>query len=262
MPKSEKQGKGGKRKLDSPQHKVGNTNSPAVAPAEEEVPIEEVLAAEEPCSQVEEPKSELDMAQEQVCELQQQVEKLQVELASQKEKILYLQAEFDNAEKRRMKSLESERNRMRANIISAFLPLVDSFLPAVQKYEEGAFTDITQLGEGLKSLKYQLDTILLGFNAVPINEVNVPFDYNLHEVVMTQEREDLDDHTVLDIVHLGWKIGPNVIRPAKVVVSRLPAPPPVEADGENAPAESPTEEAPEESQGVPESQQDRDSYFR
>ena len=132
---------------------------------------------------------------------------------------------------------------MRASIISSFLPLVDSFLPAVQKVDEGTYTDITQLGEGIKSLKQQLDAILRGFNVVPIDEINVPFDYNLHDVVQTQERDDIDDHTVLNIIHVGWKIGADVIRPAKVVVSRLPVSLPVESGGEAVETERPLENA-------------------
>ncbi len=171
------------------------------------------------------PKTELELAREEVIALKNQLKTLTDEANESKEKYLYLQAEFDNAEKRRAKVWEGQRKRMQADVIFAFLPLVDSFIPAIKKAEEGAYKDVKQLGEGLKSLKQQLDTILKGLNVTPIDQVNVPFDYNFHEVTISQEKSDVPDETVLSIVQVGWKLGSDVIRPAKVVVSKKPVPP-------------------------------------
>jgi len=168
------------------------------------------------------PKSELELAREEAINLRNQVKKITDELQEWKEKYVYLQAEFDNAEKRRAKAMDSYKKRMQADIIFAFLPLVDSFIPAIKKVDEGAYKDVKSLGEGLKTLKQQLDNILKGLNVTPIDQVNIPFDYNLHEVTVSQERPDLPDETVLSIVQVGWKLGNDVIRPAKVVVSKKP----------------------------------------
>ncbi len=171
------------------------------------------------------PKTEMELAREEVAALKTQMKKITEELQEWKDKHLYLQAEFDNAEKRRARAMDGQRKRMQADLIFAFLPLVDSFIPAVKKADEGAYKDVKQLGEGLKTLKQQLDSILKGLNVTPIDQVNVPFDYNMHEVTLSQERPDVADDTVLTIVQVGWKLGSDVIRPAKVVVSKKPAPP-------------------------------------
>ncbi len=170
------------------------------------------------------PKSELELAKEEVAALKNQLKKVTDEMNEWKNKHLYLQAEFDNADKRRAKAMDAQRKRMQADLIFSFLPLVDSFIPAVKKADEGAYKDVKQLGEGLKSLKQQLDSILKGLNVTPIDQINVPFDYNLHEVTLSQERPDLPEDTVLAIVQVGWKLGIDVIRPAKVIVSKKPAP--------------------------------------
>ncbi len=171
------------------------------------------------------PKTELDLAKDEIATLKAQLKKLSDECQDWQEKHLYLQAEFDNAEKRRAKIMEGQRKRMQADIVFAFLPLVDSFLPAIKKADEGAYKDVKALGEGLKSLKQQLDGILKGLGVTAIDQVNVPFDYNLHEVTISQDRADVPDETVLSIVQVGWKLGVDVIRPAKVIVSKKPAPP-------------------------------------
>ncbi len=171
------------------------------------------------------PKTELELAREEVAALKAQLKKTTEELQEWKDKHLYLQAEFDNADKRRAKIMDGQRKRMQADMVFAFLPLVDSLTPAVRKIDEGAYKDVKTLGEGLRSIKQQLDNILKGLNVTPIDQVNIPFDYNLHEVTISQERPDLPDETVLSIVQVGWKLGSDVIRPAKVVVSKKPCPP-------------------------------------
>jgi molecular chaperone GrpE len=164
--------------------------------------------------------TELEVARDEIASLKDNLKTATQEIEDWKEKYFYLQAEFDNAEKRRARSNESQRKRMQAEIIFAFLPLVDSFLPAVKKVEEGGYKDVRQLGEGLKSLKLQLDSILKGLNAVPIDQTYVPLDTNLHEVTLSQEVPNLPEDTVIDIVQVGWKLGSDVIRPAKVIVSK------------------------------------------
>ncbi len=155
--------------------------------------------------------------------MEDNLKKATQEIENWKEKYAYLQAEFDNTEKRRARSNEGQRKRIQADTILTFLPLVDSLLPAVKKVEEGAYKDVKQLGEGFKSIKQQLDSILKGLNAVPIDQTYVPLDTNLHEVTLSQEAPDLPEDTVISIVQVGWKLGSDVIRPAKVIVSKKPA---------------------------------------
>ncbi|OLS13164.1 MAG: GrpE protein HSP-70 cofactor [Promethearchaeota archaeon CR_4] len=186
--------------------------------------VPEKPAAESKPKTASKPKTELEIARDEIASLKDQLKNASDEVCEWKDKHIYLQAEFDNAEKRRAKVWEGQRKRMQADVVFAFLPLVDSFIPAVKKANEGAYKDVKQLAEGLKTLKQQLDSILKGLNVIPIDIVNVPFDYNLHEVLQSQVRDDVPDETVLEVVQVGWKLGTDVIRPAKVVVSKKSGP--------------------------------------
>ncbi|OLS13175.1 MAG: GrpE protein HSP-70 cofactor [Promethearchaeota archaeon CR_4] len=177
------------------------------------------------------PKTELEVAWDEIASLKDNLGKATQEIEDWKEKYFYLQAEFDNAEKRRARSDENKWKRIKADIILAFLPLVDLFLPAVKKVEEGAYKDVRQLGEGLKSLKQQLNSILKGLNVISIDQTYVPLDYNLHEVTLSQAAPGLPEDTVIDIVQVGWKLGSDVIQPAKVIVSKKLSPPPLPESG-------------------------------
>ena len=52
-----------------------------------------------------------------------------------------------------------------------------------------------------------------------INEINVPFDPNLHQSIGSVSTDDQSkDHTIEKIIQVGYKIGERVIRPARVSV--------------------------------------------
>ena len=45
------------------------------------------------------------------------------------------------------------------------------------------------------------------------------FDPTVHEAISTREVDGAEPGTVVDVVEKGYKLGDNVIRPARVIVS-------------------------------------------
>jgi pyruvate dehydrogenase E2 component (dihydrolipoamide acetyltransferase) len=62
----------------------------------------------------------------------------------------------------------------------------------------------------------------------------------LHEALSTLDRDDLPNNSIIEIIQDGWKIDKDVLRFAKVIVSREPPPPKPEPEPEPEP-ESKTE---------------------
>ena len=56
-----------------------------------------------------------------------------------------------------------------------------------------------------------------GVTAIPAK--GLPFDPSVHEAVMEQEQPDITLHTVLEEVQRGYRLGDQLLRPAKVIVS-------------------------------------------
>ena len=63
---------------------------------------------------------------------------------------------------------------------------------------------------------------MLRRNGLSEVDTGVPFDPFLHEVLMREQREDMDDGTILEVFQKGYMVGPKVIRTAKVRVSTRP----------------------------------------
>lgn len=155
----------------------------------------------------------------------EQLLKYQTESDDWKNKYMRLQAEFENAQKRWNKNRQNLRIEYTASALKTFLPLYDSFKKALESSDENQVI--------LKGFFDQFINILKYHKAIPIEvKINDTFDYNYHEALSSVERDDLPNNTIINIIQDGWKLDKEVIRYAKVIVSRVPPPPEPEPEPE------------------------------
>ncbi len=159
-----------------------------------------------------------------LAELKEKVEKLQKENTDSKNKFMHLQAEFENAQKRWDKSRQNLRIEYTASVLKNFLPLYDSFKKALDSANE------TEKNV-LNSFYNQFMNIFKSYGAEPIEvKVNDQFNYIEHEALTTVEKEDIKENSILEVVQDGFKYGKEVLRYAKVIISRKPKLPEPEAE--------------------------------
>ncbi|MFX0042803.1 MAG: nucleotide exchange factor GrpE [Candidatus Hodarchaeota archaeon] len=154
--------------------------------------------------------------------LKENVEKLQKENVDSKNKYMKLQADFENAQKRWDKNRQNLRIEYTASVLRNFLPLYDSFKKAIgsDKANETEKNILTGFFN-------QFINIYKSYGAEPIQvKENDIFDYNIHEALSTIEKEDTPENSIVEIVQDGFKYGKEVIRYAKVIISRKPKPEP------------------------------------
>ena len=155
----------------------------------------------------------------------EQLLKYQTESDDWKNKYTRLQAEFENAQKRWNRNRQNLRIEYTASALKTFLPLYDSFKKALENSDENQVI--------LKGFFDQFINILKYHKAIPIDvKTNDTFDYNYHEALSSIERDDLPNNTIINIIQDGWKLDKEVIRYAKVIVSRVPPPPEPEPEPE------------------------------
>lgn len=155
----------------------------------------------------------------------EQLLKYQTESDDWKNKYTRLQAEFENAQKRWNRNRQNLRIEYTASALKTFLPLYDSFKKALENSDENQVI--------LKGFFDQFINILKYHKVIPIDvKTNDTFDYNYHEALSSIERDDLPNNTIINIIQDGWKLDKEVIRYAKVIVSRVPPPPEPEPEPE------------------------------
>ncbi|MFW9929754.1 MAG: nucleotide exchange factor GrpE [Candidatus Thorarchaeota archaeon] len=153
------------------------------------------------------------------------LKKAKEEAESWKNKYTRLQAEFENAQKRWDKTRKNLRLEYTASVLKGFLPLYDSFKKALSDDEENL--------KVLKGFYDQYMNILKSHKAQPMDvKENEQFDYSSQEALTSIEKADIPKNTILEVVQDGWKLENEVLRYAKVIISKEPKPPEPEPEPE------------------------------
>jgi molecular chaperone GrpE len=126
-------------------------------------------------------------------------------------------ADLDNFRRRLGEQNNSERHRLKKEILSSLLPLADNFqamtdhVPA--EFERNAWTD------GVRHVARQLDQLLADLGVTPIEALNKPFDPVRHDAVSSVKQPDAATGQVIEVIQPGYIFHGEVIRPAKVKVA-------------------------------------------
>jgi molecular chaperone GrpE len=124
------------------------------------------------------------------------------------------QAELENLRKRAARDVAQAGGRAKANLVRELLPVVDNLERALAT----ANPEEDHLAEGVRLVHVELVNTLERNGIRSFDPAGEPFDPTVHEAISMREGEN-GSGIVLDVVEKGYKLGDNVIRPARVVVS-------------------------------------------
>ncbi len=150
-------------------------------------------------------------------ELEKKIELLQTEKEENYQRLVRLQAEFDNYKKRTLKEREAERKYKSQDLVNELLPAIDNFERALQVEVTG---DAKNLVEGITMVYKQLLEALKSQGVETIETEGKEFDPSLHHAVMQVEDESIESNTVVEELQKGYMLKDRVIRPAMVKVNK------------------------------------------
>lgn len=166
-------------------------------------------------------ESALPQAEPDAAILREELERLRAErdaaLADRdalQQRLLRLQADFENARKRDARERSELRDYSVANAMETFLPVLDNFRLALS-----ATASADQLRIGVELIVKQMEDALRSLSIEPIETVGAQFDPRFHEALEMVEREDVPDHQVIEEVRRGYRIKERLLRPALVRVA-------------------------------------------
>jgi len=148
---------------------------------------------------------------------------LQEELDDWHDRAMRLQADMDNYRKRQQRLAQDQIEAERQRLFGAFLRVVDDLeraLTAPATPSQGLRHD-----EGLRrgvELTHRTAMQMLQREGVePIEARNRRFDPNWHEAVATvgHNGSGAPVDTVIEVVESGYRLGDQLLRPAKVIVA-------------------------------------------
>lgn len=161
----------------------------------------------------EEPISEEELTSPEV-----QLQAAQGELEVLEDRYLRVRAEYENYRKRTSQELKSSWNRAQADFVSSLMEALDD-LQRVGGWEAGA-TTVEALIEGVDLVERKFAQALQAAGVEVVQpEIASRFDPNIMEAMLRVDaEEESQDETVAQVFSRGYRLGDNLIRPARVSV--------------------------------------------
>ena len=125
-------------------------------------------------------------------------------------------ADFDNYRKRVAKEAAEALARGKAELARDLLPVVDNLERAL----EASGSDPDSLAKGVALVHEELRSKLESAGVEAYDPVGEQFDPELHEALSTRPEEGTDSGVVVETVEKGYRLNGQVLRPARVVVSK------------------------------------------
>jgi molecular chaperone GrpE len=158
-------------------------------------------------------------------EAEQQVERDLDELgATKRERDEYLElaqrtrADFDNYRKRVAKETSEALARGKAELARELLPVVDNLERALRAGKDASSPEA--LAHGVALVHEELRSKLENAGVESFDPTGERFDPQLHDALSTQPAGDTEPGMVVETVEKGYRLDGQVLRPARVVVSK------------------------------------------
>jgi len=166
-----------------------------------------------------EKQSDKEKKDEEVEILKKDKEKLAKELQDAKDKVLRISADTDNYRKRLAKESEDKVKYANQGLIVELLNVVDHLEMALDHSAEDS--NVEALRDGVELTLKQFKDVLKKYGVEEIEaKEGDTFDPNVHEAMMLDERDDLDNNCISAVMQKGYKLNNRVIRSSKVRVNK------------------------------------------
>jgi molecular chaperone GrpE len=183
----------------------------------EEEKVEEVLKDEK----IEKVQEEAKEAEEKIKDeesLEDKMAKIEADLEDWKSAYARKNAEFQNFTKRKQNELEEFRKYASEKVVLKVLEAVDNLERGVAASVETK--DFDALVKGVEMTLSQMHGIMNTEGVTPIEAVGKEYNPHLHQAVMTENCEEVDnDHIIMEL-QKGYKMKERVIRPSMVKVCK------------------------------------------
>ncbi len=156
--------------------------------------------------------------------LKAEIEALKIEAgraAELTDRLLRLQADFDNFRKRQEKERQELTRFGNEALIRELLTVVEDFERA---FEEAKNTqEVSRLTQGVELVWRHFSEVLKKFGLERMDPVGKPFDPHQHEAVGVVETDALPEDAVVDVLMPGYLYHGHLLKPARVRVAKRPA---------------------------------------
>jgi len=139
------------------------------------------------------------------------------ELETTRNQALLLQADFENAKKRWLKSQSEIQEQAQGNLLRQFLEIFDDFERALGSQATAAESQLFRTG--VEMIHKRIDAFLKSYGVLPLEATGKPFDPTQHEAVAHEPTDSVPESTVVAELKKGYLMNGRVLRPSVVKVA-------------------------------------------
>ena len=153
-----------------------------------------------------------------------QITALLDQVAEYQDSYLRAKAEVDNIRKRAETEVANARKFALEGFIRELLTVKDSLEMALAvDQSSGSEVDNRGVNEGLELILRQLESVFSKFSVEIIEpEVGDKLDPDQHQAMSVEESEDIPPNCVTKVIQKGYSLNNRLLRPAMVLVAKLP----------------------------------------
>ncbi len=141
------------------------------------------------------------------------------------DRLLRLQAEFDNFKKRTARDRCDAVKYANEAILESLIPVLDNFDMAMAAVDKARPDALDSLKQGIAMVFKQLREAIRESGMEEINATGQMFDPDWHEAVSQQETDETPEGHVTQQIRKGYKLRDRLIRPANVIVAKAKSAP-------------------------------------
>jgi molecular chaperone GrpE len=146
--------------------------------------------------------------------------RLREELADADDRLLRLQAEFENFRKRALRERQEAAQYGSQNLFKDLVSVVDNLERAIAHARESGGGDLASFLQGVELVYRELLSIFEKNHVTEIEALGKPFDPSLHEAMAQVESGAVPPNTVIDVLQKGFQLRDRLVRPSRVIVAK------------------------------------------
>ncbi len=157
---------------------------------------------------------------QQVCDpIASEIETLRTDYGKLDDQLRRISADYANYQKRVPRQIEESVAYKVESFIKSLLPGIDNFDHALAN---SGNADVESMIKGLQMVYDNFLAILKSHGLEQIDAAGCEFDPACHQAVMNRADKDKKEGVVLDQFQKGYKLNGRTLRPAMVVVNKVP----------------------------------------
>ncbi|MBO8156028.1 MAG: nucleotide exchange factor GrpE [Bacillaceae bacterium] len=180
--------------------------------------MEDETKPEQPSVETDQEEASTDEVSEDVNALTNELEQVKREKDDLYDRLLRLQADYENYRRRTKKERENDLKYKSQSVIMELLPVLDNFERALQI--EVSDEKAKSFVDGIQMVHRQLKDALAKEGLEEIPTVGEQFDPHLHQAVMQVQDEEKESNEIVEELQKGYKLKDRIIRPAMVKVNQ------------------------------------------